>query len=161
MRVINLIVIHCSATPNNVPVSVAQIRQWHLARGFAGVGYHYVITLDGAVHATRPESEMGAHAKGFNSASLGICMVGGTGGPEKANPGRYHLNQWEALQRLVQSLQKRFPGVRVVGHRDLSPDLDGDGTIEPNEWIKLCPSFDVAIWLAHSMVPESQHVLEV
>ncbi|MDE6988200.1 MAG: N-acetylmuramoyl-L-alanine amidase, partial [Bacteroides acidifaciens] len=48
------------------------------------------------------------------------------------------------LRQLVGQLQERFPGCRVCGHRDLSPDLNGNGEIEPEEWIKQCPCFDVA-----------------
>ena len=159
MRPINLLVIHCTATPNGVPVAVGTIRQWHLARGFRDVGYHWVISLDGELHQTRPESEMGAHVKGFNSHSLGVCMVGGTGGPERLNPGQYSLQQWATLHHLVLDLQARYPGLKVCGHRDLSPDADGDGTIEPTEWVKLCPSFEVREWLASGMLPPSAHVL--
>ncbi len=159
MREIDLIVIHCSATPNNVPVSVETIRQWHLQRGFRGVGYHYVITLDGKVNETRGLDNIGAHAKGFNATSIGICMVGGTGGPDKQNPGAYTLNQWHALRNLVHELRQRFPKSRVCGHRDLSPDKNGNGIIEPVEWIKLCPCFSVLEWLGNDMLPASEHVL--
>lgn len=159
-RDIQFIVIHCSATPNNVPVSTDQIRQWHLARGFRGIGYHRVITLDGVTHETRGEDNIGAHAKGFNAQSIGVCMVGGTGGRDKLNPGAYTLKQWHALAVLVTDLQQRYPGAKVCGHRDLSPDLNGNGIIEPFEHIKLCPSFEVSKWLENGMVPLAAHVLE-
>lgn len=158
MRV-DLIVIHCSATPNGRPVTVEQIREWHLDRGFQGVGYHFVITIDGMVHGTRPETTPGAHAKGYNACSLGVCMVGGTGGADPLNPGAYSAEQWEALRSLLWDLRVRYPDARICGHRDLSPDIDGDGQIEPHEWIKLCPSFDVAGWLGAGMVPDPKHVL--
>ena len=43
---------------------------------------------------------------------------------------------------IILTLLKDFTGCRVCGHRDLSPDLDGDGEIEPEEWIKACPCFN-------------------
>lgn len=151
MRNINLIVIHCTASPNGKPLSVAAIRTEHIKRGFSDIGYHYVIDVDGSVHVGRKEDVVGAHAKGFNSRSIGVSMVGGLGGTDKQNPGVFSPEQWQSLHTLVQDLLNRFPGSDVVGHRDLSPDLDGDGEIEPNEWIKLCPTFDVARWIALGM----------
>lgn len=160
MRHINLIVIHCSATPNGRAVSVDDLRAWHRARGFQDVGYHYVVLATGATAPGRPVGQPGAHVAGLNAHSVGVCMVGGTGGPDKWNPGQYTLAQWDALKSLVQDLQLQYPGSSVVGHRDLSPDLDGDGVVEQNEWIKLCPSFDVAAWLASGMTPHINNILE-
>ena len=77
MRDITKIIIHCSATPEGRITTVQDITKWHLARGFQTIGYHYVIYLDGSVHPGRPESVAGAHAKGHNSNSIGICYVGG------------------------------------------------------------------------------------
>jgi N-acetylmuramoyl-L-alanine amidase len=151
VRDINLIVIHCTASPNGKPVSIETIRAWHKARGFNDVGYHYVINVDGNVMNGRPEEIAGAHAKGFNLHSIGVSLVGGTGGPDKQNPGAYSPEQLDALRIVVRDLLIRFPGSKVKGHRDLSPDLDGDGEIEPSEWIKLCPSFDVMKWIQGGM----------
>lgn len=161
MRKIDLIVIHCSATPNGRPVSVETVRGWHIARGFRDIGYHYLIGVDGSVSVGRPEELPGAHAKGFNAYSIGVCLVGGVGGPDKHNPGLYTMAQWDSLRIAVGDLLARYPAARVVGHRDLSPDLDGDGVIEPHEWIKLCPAFDVEAWLAAGMVAPSDNVLRV
>lgn len=161
MRAIDLIVIHCSATPNGRPVALETVTAWHRARGFQTIGYHYLIGVDGAIYVGRPESEVGAHAKGYNARSIGICLVGGIGGPDKQNPGLYTREQWEALRLEIVALLERYPKARVVGHRDLSPDLDGDGQIEPREWIKLCPSFDVSAWMDGGGGPLAGHVLEV
>lgn len=150
-RSINLIVIHCSASPDGRPVSVETIRQWHRARGFTDIGYHWVVGVTGQVYPGRPEESVGAHAKGHNAKSLGICMVGTE---------RFPLHAWASLKAKIEQLLERFPGASVCGHRDLSPDLDGDGQVEPNEWIKICPGFDVAAWLQRGMMPDSKHVLE-
>ena len=146
MRYINLIVIHCTATKNGVPVSVEQVRSWHRERGFKDIGYHYLIDVDGTIRRGRKEAQVGAHALGYNSNSIGVCMVGGVGGKDKLNPGVYSDAQMHSLHALVADLMDRYPGCEVVGHRDLSPDLDEDGEIEPHEWTKLCPAFDVSEW---------------
>lgn len=156
MRKIELIVIHCTASPNGRPVSVQTVREWHKARGFRDIGYHYLIDTDGTVGKGRDESDMGAHATGNNARSIGVCLVGGVGGPDRLNPGLYTPAQWDALRGLVGALLERYPRAKVMGHRDLSPDLDGDGEVEPSEWLKLCPSFDVSAWMDSSgVMPES------
>ena len=160
MRHINLIVIHCNATPNGRPVSAKTVDQWHRERGFNEIGYHYLIGVDGLTELGRPLAEPGAHAKGFNAHSISVCMVGGTGGPDRNNPGRYTQAQWDALRFNIQNLMDAYPDAKVVGHRDLSLDLDGDGEVEPHEWIKLCPAFDVPVWLAAGMVPPEGQVLQ-
>jgi N-acetylmuramoyl-L-alanine amidase len=159
MRQINLIVVHCTASRNGKARPVAAIEADHRARGFSSIGYHYVIQPDGHVDLGRDEEQPGAHAKGFNAHSLGVCLVGGLGGPNRLNPGLYTMAQWDALRITVRSLLDRYPGARVVGHRDLSPDLDGDGQVEPHEWLKKCPAFEVQEWLAGDMLPLQNHVL--
>ena len=76
-RNISLIVLHCSATRVNQNFTIEQLEACHKARGFQTVGYHYYITKDGTLYPGRPESQMGAHAKGFNAHSIGICYEGG------------------------------------------------------------------------------------
>jgi len=87
--------------------------------------------------------------------------VGGLGGPERLNPGLYTEAAWESLRIVVQDLMDRYPEARVVGHRDLSPDLDGDGEVEPHEWLKKCPAFEVRDWLANFMQPTEDQVFHV
>lgn len=161
MRTIDMIVIHCTASPNGRPLSVAQIRKEHLARGFSDIGYHYVIDVDGTISVGRPIAQVGAHAQGYNAHSVGVSMVGGLGGADKVNPGLFTPAQWASLQKLVQDLLTHYPGCRIVGHRDLSPDLDGDGIIEPREYIKLCPTFEVSEWLQAGMIPDAKHIIQV
>ena len=73
MRIINLIVVHCTATQGNRTLSPEALDLMHRRRGFNGTGYHYYIRKDGTVHLTRPVERIGAHAKGFNASSIGIC----------------------------------------------------------------------------------------
>ncbi|MDE6256057.1 MAG: N-acetylmuramoyl-L-alanine amidase, partial [Muribaculaceae bacterium] len=73
MRKIDKIILHCSATPEGREVTVNDIRSWHIQRGFRTIGYHYVVYLDGSVHAGRPVEEIGAHCLGQNKNSIGVC----------------------------------------------------------------------------------------
>lgn len=133
-RRINKIILHCSATPEGKDYTVAQIRQWHLARKFFDVGYHYVIYRDGSVHRGRPENQVGAHTTGYNSYSIGICYIGGCAATKNAN-GDYPPKdtrtpaQRAALVRLVAEMRKKYPGATVHGHNEFAN--------------KACPSFNV------------------
>ena len=141
-REIKLLVIHCSATRCNVPFTVEQLRQCHLQRGFKDIGYHFYITRDGELHHCRPISEPGAHVRGFNRHSIGICYEGGLDEDGKAADTRTS-RQKESLHRLVRELLQRYPDAKVVGHRDLSPDTNYNGIVDPWERIKECPCFEV------------------
>lgn len=141
MRKITHIVIHCSATPPGVEAGVKQIAEWHKARGFRTIGYHFVVRRSGLIEFGRPIAESGAHVKGYNSKSIGVCWEGGVGKDGKAQDNRTE-EQRAALIALLLELRKSFPKAKIVGHRDLSVDLNGDGVISRNEWMKECPSFD-------------------
>lgn len=179
MRSINLIVIHCAATPNGRPFTAVDIDAWHYERGFRrqlafrsrqemnlqAIGYHWVIYTNGALANGRHLDEIGAHAKDHNAESIGICLVG---------TDKFSLRQWETLRDNVCSTiavlaaragrtdaprYKPSPadaialaermGVRILGHRDL-PDVK-----------KECPGFDVGAWLKGGMEPHANHLLEV
>ena len=151
-RSINLIVIHCAASPNGRPQTVADINAWHRARGFHrtpefralqnpeldAIGYHFVITLNGAVHTGRHLDEIGAHVQGYNAKSLGVCLIG---------TDQFTIAQWSSLRYNIKLLQERYPAARIAGHRDL-----------PNVR-KTCPGFDVATWLRAEMEPLAGHLL--
>jgi N-acetyl-anhydromuramyl-L-alanine amidase AmpD len=151
MREINLLVIHCSATPEGLDIGAKELRVMHLARGFADIGYHYVIRLDGSVEKGRADDVIGAHAEGYNAHSLGICMVGGLDHARAAKD-TFTPAQWATLKTLVNRLTEKYAIGKIVGHRDLSPDLNHDGKITPNEWMKQCPCFDVREWLAREHI---------
>ncbi|MDD4490398.1 MAG: N-acetylmuramoyl-L-alanine amidase [Paludibacter sp.] len=142
MRAIEKIIIHCSATPEGRHVSVADITAWHKKRGFRTIGYHFVIYLDGSIHKGRDISEIGAHVEGKNSNSIGICYIGGLDSNGKPKDTRTY-GQKSAIMKLVSQLKERFPNSEVLGHRDYSPDKNGNGIIEEWEWLKACPCFDV------------------
>ncbi len=133
MRDVDTFVIHCSATPPHMDIGLEEIAQWHLERGWRACGYHFVIRRDGTLEEGRPVDSVGAHAKGHNLRSVGICLVGGTtdGGFPASN---YTRAQWRTLDRLVAGLHFTFPGSKVVGHCDLE-GVDKD-----------CPCFDARSW---------------
>lgn len=149
MKTIDSIVIHCSATRAGQDVRAADIDKWHKERGFAMIGYNYVIDLDGTVEVGRPLSMDGAHCntagvsgQSYNKHSIGICYVGGL--DENGKPADTRTPEQKlSLTNLVNKLCDEYPITEIIGHRDASPDRNGDGVISRNEWIKQCPCFDV------------------
>lgn len=128
MRNITEIIIHCSATPEGREVSVKEIDGWHRQRGFNGIGYHYVVSLDGTVHAGRPLQEAGAHCRGHNKNSIGVCYIGGCDTRMRPKDTRTSV-QRTALRQLVSELRARYPTATVHGHKEYAA--------------KACPCFDV------------------
>lgn len=146
-RPIDLIVIHCSATREGQPFDARDYDRMHKKLGWSGIGYHYVILLDGTIEKGRPDENIGSHVRGHNSNSIGVVYTGGLDRQGKAKDTRTD-EQRAAMTMLVQKLHELYPDARIVGHRDLSPDKDGDGVVEPHEWLKMCPCFPVGPWWA-------------
>jgi len=107
------------------------------------IGYHAVIRRDGQIEFGRHFDKAGAHVKGQNYRSVGVALVGGLNVAGKAE-NNFTDEQWESLDAVVAMLRRAYPYAEVLGHRDLSPDLDGDGIIEKHEWVKQCPCFSVS-----------------
>lgn len=128
MRTINEIIIHCTATPEGREVTVEELRRWHRAKGWADVGYHYVIYLDGSVHEGRPVWQAGAHTSGHNAHSIGVCYVGGCDAKMQPKDTRTAL-QKASMLNLLKKLLTLYPGATLHGHREYAA--------------KACPSFDV------------------
>lgn len=118
-REIKYIVIHCSATRTDQNYTVEQLYHDHVFHNhWADIGYHYYVTRDGTLWPCRPESQVGAHVKGFNEKSIGVCYEGGClpdGTPEDTRTPEQLLT----LDRLLQNLKTRYPDAEIVGHRDL------------------------------------------
>ena len=142
MREINLIVVHCSATRADRDFTENDLEMCHRHRGFNGAGYHFYIRKNGDIKNTRPLEKPGAHALGYNAHSIGICYEGGLDVRYRPADTR---TEWQkhSLRVLIRTLLMDYPGCRVCGHRDLSPDRNGDGRISPEEWVKECPCFEV------------------
>lgn len=128
MRQINEIIIHCAATREGRDFTVEDITRWHKARGFATIGYHYVIYRDGSIHEGRPLEQIGAHCVGHNKHSIGICYIGGCASDGKTPKDTRTPEQKEALLALLRRLKARFPNATIHGHREFAA--------------KACPSFD-------------------
>ena len=141
-RKITEIIIHCSATPDGKDYTVDDIRRWHKQRGYSDVGYHYIVYRNGILAQGRDVNIIGAHASGHNAHSIGICYIGGMSADNTRPEDTRTLRQKGRLLSLLVDLRKLYPNARIIGHRDLSEDKNGNGIIEPSEWMKACPSFD-------------------
>lgn len=128
MRVINEIIVHCTATPEGKDYTVADIDKWHKARGWKGIGYHYVIYRDGSIHQGRPETKIGAHCQGHNDNSIGVVYVGGLASNGKTPKDTRTDAQKKSLENLLKQLKQKYPKATIHGHRDFAA--------------KACPSFD-------------------
>lgn len=122
MRSIEYIVLHCSDSDIEAHDNVETIRSWHLERGWRDIGYHFVITKDGSVDRGRDINLPGAHAKGFNSRSIGICLTGRDW---------FSPEQFASLRELCDDLLEAYDLDRssIVLHRELNSG-------------KTCPNFD-------------------
>ena len=123
---VDYIVVHCSDSPQGRGDTATTIHQWHLANGWDGIGYHRVILEDGKVENGRPLYWVGSHARGYNSKSIGVCLIG---------DGIYTLKQFDSLRKLIFKLLERSPQAKVIGHCDIDSG-------------KTCPKFDVKEWWA-------------
>lgn len=140
-RLITDIIVHCTASKEGTPLSVEQIRKEHKKNGWNDIGYHVVVLLDGTIANGRDVDLVGAHVNGYNAHSIGVVYVGGLDRNGKAKDTRTP-KQKEALLTVLKALKKLYPNAKIKGHRDYSPDKNGDGIISPCEWIKQCPCFD-------------------
>lgn len=142
MNEVELVVIHCSATKPGQDVNAEAIRKMHLRRGWSDIGYHFIVLPDGTIEKGREVFRRGAHVRGYNTNSLGICYVGGLDKNGNASDTRT-IYQQSSILKLLGALKVVFPELsRITGHRGLSPDKDGDGVVEKHEWLKECPCFD-------------------
>jgi N-acetylmuramoyl-L-alanine amidase len=128
MRKIDLIVVHCSASEEGKDFTIKDIRRWHKANGWKREGYHYFVRLDGTIEVGRPLEEAGAHAKGYNSNSIGVCYCGGIDKDKKPKDTRTN-EQKKSLVELLKTLKALFPNAKIVSHHDLNKG-------------KACPCFD-------------------
>ena len=140
---IHSIVVHCSATREGKNFTAKDIDKWHKARGWSGIGYHRVIRLDGSVEQGRDFTRRGAHVAGNNTNTLGICLIGGLDYAGKSKD-TFSDQQFHALHNEILNIMQFCNITSIKGHRDYSPDLNGDGIIQRNEWIKECPCFEVS-----------------
>ena len=125
----DFIVIHCSATPEEMDIGWKEIDRWHRAKGWRMGGYHHVIRRDGSIEKGRDLTAQGAHAKGYNHKSVGICLVGGVEPDGKTPEDNFRAPQINQLVALLKRLRGMYPSARIIGHNEISS--------------KACPSFSV------------------
>ncbi len=135
------IVLHCSATRAVLDVGVKEIRQWHKDRGWADIGYHFVIRRDGRVEKGRPRDEVGAHVANHNSNTVGVCLVGGVANDSLTPEDNFTKAQWASLKVVVAELLKVYPKATILGHRDF-PKV-----------AKACPCFEAKAWAKKNGFP--------
>lgn len=136
---IKWLVVHCSATPASRDIGAKEIDVMHRQRGFLKIGYHYVIRRDGTVEKGRQDSEVGAHVAGYNTGSIGICLIGGVKEDGKTSECNFTLAQYESLKKLLTDLKKAHSEAVIQGHRDF-PNVRKD-----------CPCFDVKAWVKREL----------
>lgn len=123
---IKFIVVHCSDTNDNDNLKAIDIHKMHLDFGWNGIGYHKIILRSGLIENGRPEYWIGAHVKGKNDVSLGVCLIGRN---------IFTKNQFLSLERLLKKWKDSYPYAKILGHRDI---------IKTH---KTCPNFNVYEWL--------------
>jgi len=147
MRNFDTLIVHCSATPpswmmgHDVKAKRDEIDRWHKDRGWRGIGYHYVIDRDGSIATGRHLNTTGAHVKGHNTGSVGICLIGGRwpdsrwGLATDKFSQHFTPQQDKALRKLIADLCEKYPAIQhIKGHNDYTSD-------------KGCPAFKVSEWL--------------
>ena len=128
MRNVNEIIVHCSATREEQQVSVDTIRDWHLAKGWNDIGYHFYIDLDGTINKGRDIDKIGAHCKGHNRNSIGICYCGGVEADGKTPKDTRTQEQKDSLLNVLKTLKAMYPEAVIYSHSEFAA--------------KACPSFD-------------------
>ncbi len=145
MRDIKFIVVHCTATPPETKIENIQ-RYWKEQLKWKNPGYHYIIKRNGEIVKITEEQNIANGVGGHNRYSIHISYIGGVNKEGKPLDNRTDAQIHALFNKLV-ALSEKYPNATILGHRDFSPDKDGDGLIEYNEWIKACPCFDVKEWL--------------
>lgn len=125
LKDIEFLVIHCSDTDDKQNLSAINLHKMHLNFGWDGIGYHKVITRSGKIENGRPEYWVGAHVKGINQTSLGVCLIGRN---------KFTKKQFLSLERILKKWKALYPSAKIVGHRDTGNTA------------KTCPNFDVTNW---------------
>ncbi len=122
---IKLLVVHCSDSEDDENLNAIDIHKMHLSFGWDGIGYHKVITRSGKIENGRPEYWIGAHVRGKNDVSLGVCLIGKTSFTKK---------QFTSLERVLKKWKTLYPNAKIIGHKDIGNTN------------KTCPNFDVITW---------------
>lgn len=146
MRKITRIFVHCTA--GSQKATAADLLREFKNKGWQNPGYHYVVLADGKVENLQPEEKAANGVAGYNAESIHVAYTGGIDGRGKATDNRTEA-QKASLRELLTHLHARYPDAAILGHRDISPDKNGNGVVDPWERIKECPCFDAIPEYAH------------
>ena len=127
---IKLLIVHCSDTENN-NINAEYIHKMHLEFGWDGIGYHKVILRSGKIEDGRPEFWVGAHVKGKNHISLGVCLIGRD---------KFTKKQFSSLEKVIKKWKAKYPNAQVIGHCDTGNTK------------KTCPNFNVRSWYERNIL---------
>ena len=139
MRNIQYIAVHCTASHQSQ--TIEGLKQEFKRKGWINPGYHYVVSSDGKITQLLDEEKVSNGVRGYNSVSINVAYIGGIDTNGKPIDTRTDA-QKASLRSLLKILHKKYPVAVIQGHRDFSPDLNKDGKITPNEWMKSCPCFN-------------------
>jgi hypothetical protein len=138
-------VMHVSATVEQSGYTFEKCRDYHMrVKGWSDIGYHFFIGEDASLHIGRPLNRNGAHVRGHNTGTIGICVAGGLD-KNRAPKDTMTEQQQLVVEGLLLALKEGNPKMKVKGHRDYSEDLNGNGIIEPFEFMKACPCYDAQV----------------
>ena len=130
-EIIKYLIVHCSDTPDEKIMSVENIHEMHLGFGWDGIGYHKIILRNGKIECGRPEYWIGAHVRGLNDQSLGVCLIGKS---------KFTNSQFKSLKLVLSNWKKKYPNTIIIGHRDSVKTT------------KTCPNFDVQLWCKENLI---------
>jgi len=134
MSNITHIIVHCAYTPPSMDIGRDEIDRWHREKGWMGIGYHAVLRRSGTVEHGRPLYKQGAHVRGMNAQSKGICLIGGMNADKTGPEVNYSDAQMSSLKKLIDDWRyDHYPDAKVAGHTDFDQG-------------KTCPNFDAAHW---------------
>lgn len=142
MRTIKRIFVHCTASRQTATVN--DIKAEFRRKGWKNPGYHYLIDPGGAIHQLLDDDRVSNGVKGYNSTSINVAYIGGIDNTGKGVDNRTDP-QKKALVKILKILRQRYPDAVIMGHRDISPDTNKNGIVDPWERIKECPCFDAMV----------------
>ena len=147
MRRIKRIFVHCTASWQST-TTVDSLKKEFKAKGWKNPGYHWVIFPDGKIVQMLDEDKVSNGVKDYNSTAINVAWVGGIKYNDNKKIMSYDnrtIEQKVALFDLLTKLKLRYRDAIVMGHRDISPDLNHNGVVDPWELIKDCPCFDAMV----------------
>ena len=139
MRKIERIFVHCTA--GSQKKTIEDLKAEFKRKGWRSPGYHIVIMPSGRVERLLPDEQISNGVQGYNSTAINVAYVGGIDANGKGVDNRTP-EQKKSLISVLSELKKKYPDAKIMGHRDISPDKNGNGIVDPWERIKECPVFD-------------------